>query len=400
MSTQHNGHSFTVFSQRLFTVMIVLLSATTLPVGCWADTHEVGIIEDYFSATYPEARNEFIAAAEAAGGTIESFRNPNLGAEGEALYTDVALFNLENANSILVLGSGTHGVEGFAGSGIQVGLLRNGIADTLPKGVGLLCYHALNPYGFSHLRRFNEDNVDLNRNFVNHSEPHPTNETYDQLAGLIEPSSLSVWQTFKAKLVFAWYGVTKGKLWLKTAISQGQYNHPQGLFFGGKAETWSNRLLQGIIQRHLTTASRVVLIDFHTGLGEYGDAEVLIREGPGDAAFERAVLWWGDRVKSRKGGESFPHPIKGSVKSAFTRTLPKTEITAVSLEFGTSPAAEVFLALRAENYLHHHSTAGNLNAGAIKDELRRVFYPDTDDWKRMAWKQGRDVVTLVLRNMH
>ncbi len=36
--------------------------------------------------------------------------------------------------------------------------------------------HALNPYGFSHLRRANEDNADLNRNFVDFAAPLPVND--------------------------------------------------------------------------------------------------------------------------------------------------------------------------------------------------------------------------------
>ena len=128
---------------------------------------------NFFSNSYHEARTKFLTAAKAAGGNLEHYRNPYLGAETEELYIDVATFNLPGAKSILVLGSGTHGVEGFAGSGIQVGLLHEGISKNLPEGVGLLIYHALNPYGFSYLRRFNEDNVDLNRNFVNHAKSYP-----------------------------------------------------------------------------------------------------------------------------------------------------------------------------------------------------------------------------------
>ena len=239
------------------------------------------LASNYFSDTYHEARTKFLTAAKAAGGNLEYYRHPFLGADSEELYIDVATFNLSGARSVLVLGSGTHGVEGFAGSAIQVGLLAEGIAKNLPSDVGLLFYHALNPYGFSHLRRFNEDNIDLNRNFIDHDKPYPANEGYDELAWLIEPDSLSSWQDIKAKLVFAWYRLTKGKLWLQKAISQGQYNHPEGLFFGGNKEAWSNNTLQRVVERHLIAASKVVLIDVHTGLGEYGAAEVITEMRPG-----------------------------------------------------------------------------------------------------------------------
>ncbi len=129
-------------------------------------------IANYFSDTYQEARSKFLKAVRAANAELEYFLNPVRGAESEELYTDVASINLPDADRVLVLISGTHGIEGFAGSAIQTGLLREDIAGELPKDTGLLFIHALNPYGFSHLRRYTEDNVDLNRNFVDHGKPY------------------------------------------------------------------------------------------------------------------------------------------------------------------------------------------------------------------------------------
>jgi len=81
---------------------------------------------------------------------------------------------------MLVLISGTHGIEGFAGSACQAGILHAGIE--LPPDTGLLLVHAINPYGFAWGRRVNEDNVDLNRNFVSHGGSYPANPIYDELA--------------------------------------------------------------------------------------------------------------------------------------------------------------------------------------------------------------------------
>jgi len=358
------------------------------------------LASNYFSDTYHEARTKFLTAAKAAGGNLEYYRHPFLGADSEELYIDVATFNLSGARSVLVLGSGTHGVEGFAGSAIQVGLLAEGIAKNLPSDVGLLFYHALNPYGFSHLRRFNEDNIDLNRNFIDHDKPYPANEGYDELAWLIEPDSLSSWQDIKAKLVFAWYRLTKGKLWLQKAISQGQYNHPEGLFFGGNKEAWSNNTLQRVVERHLIAASKVVLIDVHTGLGEYGAAEVITEMRPGTPAHERMLKWWGNRVKVPSAGESVSPPVMGSLKSGFTRLLPHADVTVVALEFGTFPPPEALWALRAENYVHHHAGDEEMDKQAIKSELKRVFYPDKQEWKQAVWQQGRGIVLQALENMY
>ena len=50
--------------------------------------------------------------------------------------------------------------------------------------------HALNPYGFAWDRRVNEDNADINRNFVDFTHP-PENEAYEALAAEIAPRDIS-----------------------------------------------------------------------------------------------------------------------------------------------------------------------------------------------------------------
>ena len=146
---------------------------------------------ELFSSDYSEARAKFLAACEAANAPVEHFRNPETGPSGEPLFTDVTVLGPDDAERVLLLCSGTHGVEGFAGSAIQTGLLRDGIAERLPDGVRLVMIHALNPFGFAHLRRTNEDNVDLNRNFIDHAVAHPLNPGYDDLAEIISPKTYS-----------------------------------------------------------------------------------------------------------------------------------------------------------------------------------------------------------------
>jgi len=148
-------------------------------------------VQSFFSVSYQEAREKFLAAAKNAGAEISHCKNPEPGIHGVPLFTDTASFNLKGAETIVVIGSGTHGVKGYSGSGIQTGLLRSDFLTQLEPRVGVLFYHALNPYGFSHLRRVNEDNVDLNRNFVDHSSSHSSNDAYDRLASLLEPDALS-----------------------------------------------------------------------------------------------------------------------------------------------------------------------------------------------------------------
>src|SRR5260221_11295212 len=119
-----------------------------------------------FPPDYGDARARFRRAAEAAGGRLRGYRNPTSGPAGEELACDCAWFGPEDAGKVLVIMSGTHGVEGFCGSGVQLDWLEEGKAAMLPPGHPALLIPAINPYGLPRIPRVTEGNVDLNRNFV------------------------------------------------------------------------------------------------------------------------------------------------------------------------------------------------------------------------------------------
>jgi hypothetical protein len=81
-------------------------------------------VNEFFSANYQEARTKFLDAARVANADISSHRLPTHNdPNGLELFIDVASRRAEKQRSLLVVISGTHGVEGFCGSGCQVGLL-------------------------------------------------------------------------------------------------------------------------------------------------------------------------------------------------------------------------------------------------------------------------------------
>jgi hypothetical protein len=381
---------------RIFALLILVVPVLA-GIGC---VHSPKIERNalpFFSSDYYEARNKFLRASREAGAQIENYKIPNPGPDGKPIFTDVSFFGRMDAKNILILGSGTHGVEGFAGSGIQTGLLREGFVTELKPDVGLVMIHAINPYGFAQLRRFNEDNVDLNRNFVDHSQDYPKNDGYKKIADAVLPKTLSFWENTKSRLKLLWFRLTKGKNCLKHAISSGQYSYPQGLFYRGSSEAWSNKTLRKIIKLHSSKAERVIFIGFHTGLGAFGNAEVILNVKKDTDAYENAVKLWGDRVKTTVGGGSVSGHLQGTVKLAVPNMVPNpVETVAVSLEFGTYSPRKVFWALRAENWLHHHGNFNHQNAKEIKDNLLRAFYPKEDKWKSQVWKHGKEVVEQAL----
>ena len=177
------------------------------------------------------ARVQFLEAAATAGLSIESHPHPLPGHEGEALALDVVRDGPPDADRLLVVSSGCHGVDGFCGSGVQVFALHDAQwrAKARDAGVATLYLHALNPYGFSHLRSTTHENVDLSRNFVDFSQPLPVNAAYREIAHLLIPPT---WPPDASHQVALEQIIAhRSRVALLGALSRGQHEFAQGLFF-------------------------------------------------------------------------------------------------------------------------------------------------------------------------
>ena len=353
-----------------------------------------------FSEDYFEARTKFLAAAGARGVAVASHLNPHAkGPKGEDLFTDVGTWGPDDAKAGLLLISGTHGVEGYAGSACQIGWLQSAGNASWPQDVKIVMIHALNPYGFAWNRRVTEDNADLNRNCVDHGAPYPKNDGYDVLKTAIAPTDLSPETLKSASDLFRTYAKQHGAFALQEAVSKGQYTHPDGMYFGGRREQWSAGIFRHVVRRELGHCGHVGVVDFHTGLGPYGYGELISEDAADTPAYRRARGWWGDTVRSTKAGESVSADVLGSVDSCIPRLLPHAEVTMTALEYGTYSTLEVFEALRADNWLHTKSDPLGPDAKQIKADIRCAFYPDRDDWKEMVWQRGAAVLAQAVAGL-
>ena len=352
-----------------------------------------------FSSDYQEARSKFLAAAIEAGAAPDSIEHPERGPDGGGLYTDVAGFGVNEADKVLVLISGTHGVEGFCGSGAQIDLLRRGEMADLPKGVGVLMIHAINPYGFAWLRRVTHENIDLNRNWIDFSQPLPKNPGYDELHPSICPK---IWNS-ETQLVAAQalqdFADKHGHEAMRNAVSGGQYNHADGLFYGGKAPSWSQTTQASILSHYLKDASKVGVIDYHTGLGPWGYGEQIITASKLSGCFQRAARWYGSAITSVADGSSASATVGGDGLSAVSAVLPNAHVTCMALEVGTLPLPDISHALRADCWLHAHGDPQADAAKPIKKQIRRAFYGDRDDWKGMVAGQSLLAVRQALAGL-
>jgi hypothetical protein len=362
-------------------------------------------IPQYFSATYAQARRKFLDASRAGGAAVESHVNPHsAGADGEDLATDVARFGHIDAENLFIICAGTHGNEGFCGSGCQIGLIKEGIINDRPQSVAVLLVHAVNPYGFSHIRRVTEDNVDLNRNFQDFTKPLPENLRYSEIHDLLVPSDWDGPGRAKADAALQAWRDHNGMAAFQAVVAGGQYAFPEGMFYGGRRATWSNRAFREIVKKHGAAAQRVGLIDVHSGLGPTGYGEPISILAPHAPGFERARVWWGDEITSIQDGTSKSTPVTGALIGSIEESLPSAEITTIALEYGTVELAEVLDAIRGDNWLHARGLKSGLNMASalardIKKKIRDALYVDTDDWKEKVYARAADFTLKAYRGL-
>jgi hypothetical protein len=370
-------------------------------------------IPDSFSASYAQARVQFLEAAATAGASIQSFAHPLKGVSGEDLAMDVALDGSPDAQRMLVVSSACHGVEGYCGSGVQVFALHDAQWREKAKacGVAVLYIHALNPYGFSFTRRVTHENVDLNRNFQDFSKPLPVNVAYTHLHDVMlpkewppTPQNIADTQAFIAE---------HGLQAMQAAVTGGQYKHADGLFFGGQAATWSNSTVREVVRQYCRGTQQLAWIDLHTGLGPSGYGERIYAGRNEAEQIARAHAWWGNTgvthpdgrvmdgvqhsaITSTYDGSSTSAQLSGMMNLAICDEAPQAQYTAMALEYGTVPVLQVLAALRGDHWLHREDLAERnvpepLRA-QIRQAMKEAFFTDTDAWKGQIISQARQAM--------
>lgn len=275
--------------------------------------------------------------------------------------------------------------------------MRSSHVDALPHDTCIVFLHALNPHGFAWLRRVNECNIDLNRNFVDFSKALPINKHYETLRPTMIVKNLDVETVRIAGREMVSFGKANGFDTLQEGLTKGQYVDPEGLYYGGTEPSWSNRLLREVLQSRVKGAQRAIQIDFHTGLGPYGYGEIISEYEAHDPAFKRARGWLGEEVTSTRVGDSSSAPLTGTTDHAFHQELGDVEGISVALEFGTISSDDVFNATRADNWLHLNGNLSSPQGEKVKSEIRAAFYADEDPWKEKVWARGEEIILRSIR---
>ncbi len=340
---------------------------------------------------YRTMRNEFVDAAKAAGAELVEYPHPMPGPNGEQIATDVAFIGQRDAKKLLVINSGTHGVEGAYGSAAQVAWLRKHSPWHLADDVAVLMIHLINPWGAAWSRRVNEDNVDLNRNFLDWSQPRPENAGYPALHSSLVFTDMDGADFQRAHQEYETAKANAGG-WSAIApiIEGGQYSHSEGLFFGGNGPVWSNQTLNKILSDFGGKAQDVVVFDLHTGAGPYAYPALL-----SVAVDQHAGIDWGQALfgaamsvvltgTGKTTDTGIAATATGYVSDAVRRGMPQARVLPLVIECGTFPGEEINNIVRADNWLHLYGDVASVEGQGIKGQLRHAFVPADPEWQKQV----------------
>lgn len=359
-------------------------------------------LASFFQPSYRVSRERLLEAAHRLSShhpvRVDSRTIAPRGPEGETLALDWVCFGAPRPRHAVVLSSGTHGVEGYAGSAIQHFALASVLPRlALPPDCALVVQHANNPFGFAWHRRVNEDNIDLNRNFRDRFDPAQCPADYEALFDCLNPPDLDPareagrWARIDAFV--ARHGLRR----FQQAAVEGQYRHPQGMQFGGHAQAAGTRHLLALVREHLRDAQTVVWLDVHTGLGEFGSCELITGAPVGDDGYAFSQAIWPAGVKSAASGESLSTPLNGLLDRGLAAALPAGARFGFAYpEYGTREPMRVIRAMRADNWLAHHGDRGDAVGRAIEAAMLEAFRPASRDWERRVVACGAELVTQAL----
>lgn len=365
-------------------------------------TIDSAAVENFFSRNYYTSRDIFRKKVVENGYAVRSYLNPMLGPNGQKLTTEVALVGDSEADNLIVFVSGTHGPESFAGSGIQVYILDKLRNIELEK-TAVLFVHILNPWGAAFTRRQNEDNIDLNRNFSNDFPVHIENEHYDDLHSIIHVEDLFINDARNPLIVkeIEAFIELHGSAAFQTALFQGQSKYVNGVGFSGLSQSWSNKTIREVCAEFGKNKKKVAVVDFHTGLGGFGDGLLLYPGSRQHDDFCLAKTWFGENLVVVKDDASMPYHPKGDMLTGLASSFKDTQkMLGVALEFGTFDVAQLMQVQIDDAWVNTFGAKESLLAVQTRKSLLDFFCPDSPQWRVKICMQSEQLMARLLNALN
>ncbi len=365
----------------------------------------------YYLDTYDRSRDAFRKATDDIKKKFANAKSLTLAVPSnisEGLTVDVLYIpQHKKQKRLLVLSSGVHGVEGFVGSAIQRMFIDDFITVDLLNSMGVLIIHGMNPYGFKHYRRVTENNIDLNRNCDTDVALYATkNEGYPRVYQLINPAEPVDLSSFGNRFFHlkAINQILRASMrTLRQAILQGQYEYPEGLYFGGKQAEAQVKLVSKELGPILRQYPVVLNIDLHTGYGERGVLHLFpnpiedrnIKEKV-ENVFKGYSIEWGDTG-------SF-YTTTGDFSTFLGKLMPEGTYLPMTFEYGTMNSHTTLGAIKSlhvtilENQGHHFGYASKSDEVRVKANFLEMYYPTSPAWRMKVMEDTRKLLKSSLDN--
>lgn len=352
-------------------------------------------VSKWFKGDYPECKQQFEKAVRKLNAFTWYRCSWPLPADPE-LSTDSLWIGNQNAQHVLVLISGTHGVEGYCGSAVQCFLLAclSQQALILPDNLAILMVHALNPWGMRWARRCDEQGIDLNRNFIQFPPDLSVDEDYLQLLDCMAIAASQTRIDALAKLAKTW-----GREKYERVFSGGQYQFPWAPFYGGEKPARANGVIDELIDYWQLHGRGMVVLDLHSGLGPWAFGELISDHASGSVGNQFAQQLFGAAVAVTDHGQSFSVKKEGLLDYRWHQLMEKTGCF-LTLEFGSAGTDALFDVLVNDHLLWR--TWGGENWSDSEYILHRKamlehFCPSDSLWQQAVLFKSWQVVERALK---
>ena len=364
-----------------------------------------------FYTTYEDVRENLDRRVESLrkkGITVEQSEYAVNAAEN--LYIDnIYLPASQNKTNLIVLTTGVHGIEGYIGSVMLDVFFEEIYSELDTANTGILIVANVNPYGMKNYRRYNENNVDLNRNFIEDwdSFDRSSNQEYPKVVNFLQPEGKmgnALWHEVGFYLSLAKEAVFTGADTISDALLTGQYEYPTGVYYGGNGDEVSTTYLKGVFADCIDGEyENLIHIDVHSGYGPRYN--MVIFNSVQDMTTEaEAIEMFGYEYIIAQDSEEF-YVTYGDTTDYFYRLARSKnsdkELYSTCFEFGTigDSFIDSILSLKYtvdENRQHFYPTTNKITAEVVRQNYMELFYPTEMEWRMKAISDFKKATKGVL----
>lgn len=300
----------------------------------------------------------------------------------------------EEQTNLIVLTTGVHGIEGYIGS-VMLDVFWNEVYPGLNKdNTGVLVVANVNPYGMKYHRRYNENNVDLNRNFILdwNTFDMSVNKDYPKVDTFLGPQKEMgniLWHEagFYGSLVKE--VIQDGADVISNALLGGQYEYAEGVYYGGAGDEVSTTYLKNVFKQTLESEyDNIVHIDIHSGYGPRYNM-VIFNSAFDTITEEESVKLFNYGNVIAIDSEDF-YPTTGDTTDFYYRLREAmgsdTALFSTCFEFGTigDSFLESIISMKytiEENQNHWYPSNNDTTNEIIKERYQELFYPTEKEWR-------------------